>query len=85
MDGITQLMPDGYRITLTGRIVTIHGMDRTMRGKVICRVISTCNQSQAQEDVDLGFLLPVPLKGTCWQQWVVVKYKLCFQKFAGNA
>lgn len=62
MDGITQLTPDGQRVTLTDRILTIHGMDRSMKGKVVCRVISSCNQ--AQEDVDLGQLLPVPPKGT---------------------
>ena len=61
-DGITQLTPDGNRTILTGRIVTIHGMERAMRGKIICRVISSCDQ--AQEDVDLGFLLPVPPRGT---------------------
>lgn len=60
-DGITQLIPDGHRIVLTARTVTIHGIERTMRGKVICRVISSCNQ--AREDVDLGFLLPIPLRG----------------------
>lgn len=63
MDGITQLTPDGHRVTLTGRILTIHGMDPSMKGKVVCRVISSCNQ--AQEDVDLGQLLPVPPKGKC--------------------
>ncbi|XP_022801625.1 vascular endothelial growth factor receptor 2-like [Stylophora pistillata] len=60
-DGIIQLTPDSRRIFLTSRTVTIHGMERTMRGKVICRVISSCDQ--AQEDVDLGFLLPIPLRG----------------------
>ena len=62
MEGVTQLTPDGHRVTLTERIVTIHGMDRNMGGRVICKVISSCNQ--AQEDVDLGYLLPVPPKGT---------------------
>lgn len=62
MDGITQLTPDGHRVTLTGRILTIHRMDRSMSGRVVCKVISSCNQ--AQEDVDLGRLLPVPPKGT---------------------
>lgn len=62
MEGVTQLTPDGHRVTLTGRIVTIHAMDRNMGGRVICKVISSCNQ--AQEDVDLGYLLPVPPKGT---------------------
>ena len=62
MDGITQLTPDGHRVTLTGRTVTIHGLDHSMRGRVVCKVISSCNQ--AQKDVDLGHLLPVPPKGT---------------------
>ena len=62
MDGITQLTPDGHRVTLNGRIMTIHGMDLSMKGRVVCKVISSCNQ--AQEDVDLGNLLPVPSKGT---------------------
>ena len=62
MDGITQLTPDGHKVTLTGRILTIHGIDRSMRGRVVCKVISSCKQ--AQEDVDLGRLLPIPRKGT---------------------
>lgn len=71
-DGITQLIPDGYRIVLTARTVTIHGIERTMRGKVICRVISSCNQ--AREDVDLGFLLPIPLRGI----FQLLLYKVLF-------
>ena len=71
-DGITQLIPDGHRIVLTARTVTIHGIERTMRGKVICRVISSCNQ--ARGDVDLGFLLPIPLRGI----FQLLLYKVLF-------
>ena len=71
-DGITQLIPDGHRIVLTARTVTIHGIERTMRGKVICRVVSSCNQ--AREDVDLGFLLPIPLRGI----FQLLLYKVLF-------
>lgn len=71
-DGITQLIPDGHRIVLTARTVTIHGIERTMRGKVVCRVISSCNQ--AREDVDLGFLLPIPLRGI----FQLLLYKVLF-------
>ena len=62
MDGVTQLTPDGDKITLTGRILTIHGLDSSMQGKIICKVVSSCTRTR--EDVDLGFLLPVPQKGT---------------------
>ena len=61
MDGVTQLTPDGDKITLTGRILTIHGLDSSMQGKIICKVVSSCTRTR--EDVDLGFLLPVPQKG----------------------
>lgn len=61
MDGVTQLTPDGDKITLTGRILTIHGLDSRMQGKIICKVVSSCTRTR--EDVDLGFLLPVPQKG----------------------
>jgi len=74
MDGITQLIPDGHRVTLTGRVVTINGADHSMRGRVVCKVISSCNQ--AQEDVDLGNLLPVPLKGKRLLQTFPVRRKL---------
>lgn len=74
MDGITQLIPDGHKVTLTGRVVTINGTDRSMRGRVVCKVISSCNQ--AQEDVDLGNLLPVPLKGKRLLQTFPARHKL---------
>lgn len=74
MNGITQLTPDGHRVTLTGRVVTINGTDRSMRGRVVCKVISSCNQ--AQEDVDLGNVLPVPLKGKRLLQTFPVRRKL---------
>ena len=75
MDGITRLTPDGYNVTMTGRILTIHGLDSSMQGKIVCKLVSSCTKTR--EDVDLGFLLPVPPKGTyicmktaigCWNK-----------------
>ena len=75
MDGITQLTPDGYNVTMTGRIVTIHGLDPSMQGKVVCKLVSSCTKTRG--DVDLGFLLPIPPKGAyiciktaidCWNK-----------------
>ena len=61
MDGITQLTRDGYKVTLTDRIITIHGLDASMQGKIVCKVVSSCARTRA--DVDMGFLLPIPGKG----------------------
>ena len=60
-DGITLLTPDSDKVTLTGRILTIHGLDSNMHGKVVCKVASSC--ARTREDVDLGFLFPVAQKG----------------------
>lgn len=61
MEGVMQLILDGYRVILIGRIVIIYGMDCNMGGRVICKVILFCNQ--VQEDVDFGYFLLVLLKG----------------------
>ena len=75
MDGITQLTPDGYNVTMTGRILTIHGLDPSMQGKIVCKLVSSCTKTRG--DVDLGFLLPIPPKGAyiciktaidCWNK-----------------
>ncbi|CAH3127131.1 unnamed protein product, partial [Porites lobata] len=60
-EGVTLLTPDGHKVTLTGRILTIHGLNSSMHGKIVCKVVSTC--ARIQEEVDLGQLLPVPQKG----------------------
>lgn len=60
-DGITQLIPDNNKVTLLDRILTIHGLDSNMQGKIVCKVVSSC--AQMREDVDLGFIVSVPLKG----------------------
>lgn len=60
-EGVTLLTPDGHKVTLTGRILTIHGLNSSMHGKIVCKVVSTC--ARIQEEVDLGLLLPVPQKG----------------------
>ena len=57
----TQLAPDSHKVTLVGRILTIHGLDYSMQGKVICKVVSSCTTTR--EDVDLGSILPVPQRG----------------------
>ena len=61
VDGTTVLNPDGQKVTLTGRVFTIHQLDENMKGQVVCRVMSSC--SDRRIDLELGFLLPVPPRG----------------------
>lgn len=73
-DGITQLVPDNSKVTLLDRILTIHRLDSNMKGKIVCKVASSCGQMR--EDVDLGFILPVPLKGDGLFQHFILMFRL---------
>ena len=71
-DGIAQLIPDNNKVTLLDRILTIHGLDSNMQGKIVCKVVSSC--AQMREDVDLGFIVSVPLKGDGLFQHLILMF-----------